>query len=737
MTGGGSPPRQSSSSPTRRGGLFALLLLLACGAGWWLWPDAPSAPTAPEPSPGRPLVVSAALPSGPAQAPRVSAADAGPSVFLRVVSAVDERPLAGAKVAVQRHHRFVHHPSPPVGLGVTDAEGFVRFEPSDQEDLQVSVRLPYFENHFGPFVPHTTVALQPLTPVRGIVLSSRRSPVAGARITTQEAPVLQTTSGADGRFTLALATWGVVAAEKDGALGVAVPLDPKNAGSEVEIVLGAAPKGSARVRGRDGVALEGVEVGLRCGAITQHQLTGGDGAWTFPLLEDLLCTVTFHKPGYVPVEVSGSFGRPWKDSVLSRGARLEGRVINPDGTPLAGAEMEIAGMSPSLRPPPVTTDDQGHFAFARLGFEQVLLWATLGERTTSVEVALPDGQRREVTVVLPPELIRVPLQVLNADDTVVDAFSAVATPVPEQGWVSRSEYGEVALCRGRFRIGVTADDGRTGELIVEVDPRPEMEPLLVKLPGKGPLHEDGEPRVEHVLQVRVRTPGGAPVEGASVSCLAGDGLTEEDLTGSDGTTTCRAHTTEEDWPLHVIATLGTAKGLTRATGKEPMVEVTLRPTRTLRGRILGQLPPAGLGVLYRSATQNGDVELKGNSFTIEGVDPVRTFVCVRHEEPPAPWEMIGCAVAENSDEVVITVGAPGHVELTVLDETGQPLEAPVFYVDRQRQEDAPALKGEARLEASPGTHVLVINVEGRRARYETFVTVRAGEVTRLGTVKLQ
>ena len=265
---------------------------------------------------------------------------------------------------------------------------------------------------------------------------------------------------------------------------------------------------------------------------------------------------------------------------------------------------------------------------------------------------------------------------------------------------------------------------------MDVNGKPDQPPVKVVLPGNGPPEEE-DPRELHTFQVRVRTPTGEPVEGAAVSCADGNGTT-----GADGTTSCVTRTSEQSWPVQIVATLGAAKGMTRATGQEPLVEVVVRAARTIRGRVVGPLPPSGLRLLYRSSTQDGEVELKGNAFVLENIDPMRTFVCVALQASRSA--VLGCAVAaENTDDVVITVGAPGSLEVTVLDEKGQPLEAPVFYVDRECQGTLEAPGGVAHLEVSPGSHVLVINVEGRRARYEALFTVKPGEVTRLGTVKLQ
>lgn len=100
--------------------------------------------------------------------------------------------------------------------------------------------------------------------------------------------------------------------------------------------------------------------------------------------------------------------------------------------------------------------------------------------------------------------------------------------------------------------------------------------------------------------------------------------------------------------------------------------------------------------------------------------------------------MLGCAIADTTtDDVVITVGAPGTLELAVLDGQGAPLSQPIFHVDRERRSALPGEGGLTRLPLPPGSHVLVVNAEGRRARYETVFIIEPEEVTRLGTILLQ
>jgi hypothetical protein len=714
----------------RRLALFVILFLGLAAAVTAAWLQAPSSPAASRTEPLVPAVNPGVVSGEPlpttVQAGAESA-DAGPAVTLQVLSSVDRRPLEGARVAVWKAQRFIMHHGPgPAGVGLTDASGTVRFTGLPEDELRVAVRLPYFEVLEAAFVPNGTVLLEPLAPVRGVVLNTNRTPAAGARVTTVEAPFVEATSGADGRFTLPWAASGVVVAEKDGLVGEGLYVAPHDAASELEIVLITAPS-HAKVVNREGSPLEGVEVELRIGPLVLHFLTGADGTWACPTLPQVNSTVRFQKEGYVPVEDPRYLGRAGQDTVLSRGARLEGRLVHPDGSPVPGATIDIAGMAPSKRPPPATTDAQGRFTFGGLGYASVVVWATLGEKDINVEVALADGQTTAVTLVFEPEVIPVELAVVNENGTAVELWNAAATPIPDPGWsIHGAHMGTLELPRGPYRVVVTALDGRSAE--VTLDAKPDQPPVQVVLAGTG---EPEDTRPLQTLNVRVRTPAGDPVEGAAVRCVDGSATT-----GADGTAACKVHVVEESWPVPIIAWLGSAKGMTRATGKEPVVEVVVRSIRTLRGRVLGQLPASGTRVVYRSATQEEEVELKGNSFAIEGVDPVRTFVCVVQSEAEHDV-VLGCAMADNTDDVVITVGAPGTLELAVLDENGEPLNKPIFYVDRLQKKGVPVEGGLLHLELPPGGHVLIINVEGRRARSETLFTIRPGEVTKLGTIRLQ
>lgn len=725
----------------RRLALLATVVL-GLAALWWLWPsDAPLPPATAGSETAAGAVdaadagtLSRAAEAAAAEAPQVP--DGG--AWLRVVSSTTGEPLAGASVTLTTgappgvkyhtgHTRLVDS-------AVTDEQGYAVFDDLTYPWLDASIsRLFYDEAHFR-FVPNTTRAIAPLPPWHGLVLDAHRRPVAGARVSSLEPPVVSTTSAEDGSFSLQVAVFDWLVGEKDGAVGTSVFLNRQSIDGHVEIVLGEAEKQSARVTDRAGKPLADVEVGFTMGSITLHQRTGGDGLWFWPALKNAKATATFLKAGYIGQKHEGSLysRRPFADVVLSRGATVEGTVVNPDKSPVTGARVWLFGSSPSPLPEAVETDARGRFAIAGVGAESLSVIASLGERRGEAPVEVADAARTHVTVVLAPELTDVPLEVLEVDGGTVEDVEAVATPVPDTGWKSALSSGELALCRGRFRLQVTAGDGREAELTVDVDPREGMPPLRVVLPPLPP-EVDEEPRTATPLKVRVRTPEGHPVAGAEVTCVDGSAVTN-----AEGLAELEANLRDRDWPLHVSATLGEATGLARPTSAASVIDVTLRPRRTLRGRVLGQLPTGGeLVVTYRSGTQNDTAPLVGNAFAIEGVDAIRTFVCVRHDVGPMTVKELGCAVVEGAEEAVIEVGPPGAVELTAVDAAGKPIAEPLVYIDRMGRAFTETPDGKLHLEVSPGSHVIVLNATASRARFEARFNVRPGATTQLGVAQLR
>lgn len=724
----------------RLGAVLLLLLGLALGGWWWLAPasatseppgtGATTAPDAVAPAPPPPT--SRAVPLAEAAAP----SDGGVAV-IEVVSAEDGQPLPGASVAVRsasapRHWHF-RHGGPRGFTGESDARGRVEVPPQSGDDLILFVVLDYYVPYLGPYVPGTQVVLERLPPAQGRVLNERGQPVEGAMVTSTVHERVATRSAADGSFSLSLPRAARLLAEKDGAVAVSPPARDDDSPQPLVLVLAAPTQRAGRVIGRDGSPLAGVTVTAAVRAVSWVQSTGDDGAFRVPELPGVPVALSFAKPGYVTVEEPELLPLTG-EVVLSRPARLEGQLVDQGGRPLADHEVHLLDPVARFQLEETSTDAEGRFAFEDLGEPEVVLHAmTEALEQTELAVQVPEGETTRVTLALRPELQPVPVEYVSSQQVEVTGCETVATPVPPSGWSSRADLGsDLELRRGRYDFVVRCIDGRGAHEVLDVQPRPDMAPLrFVVASDAGEVFEDELP-LEPVL-VRVVTPTGQPVEGADVECYTARGVT-----GPDGRFRCEVRAGDGIWPLHVHATKGDARGLARATGKEPEVQVVLRSSVTLRGRIDGALPPGRLIVSTRSAADTGSQPFSGNTFALEGRPAIRTFVCVeRVVEGRSPTtETLGCAVSENGDEVVIRIGAPGRLTFSALGADGKPQPYPVVYVDRVRQ-DVEAPLGEVTLEVPAGEHVLVLNTEDSRARHETRFTVRPGEVTALGGLKLE
>jgi Carboxypeptidase regulatory-like domain len=729
----------------RRVTLVAAATTLVGLAGWWLWPeDAPPAARAPLRA-GSVLAVPAGErvptdvlePGAPPEdeEPLEPPEPPPPPMRVLVLRQHDGLPLPGAQVLLSDHLRFTHfhHHAPrwrAHALTGVDGVAVLELKQAPPEDAKVNVTLLGYGSKLQPLKDGMTVVLEPLPPLDGRVVDAAGEPVPRARVTTM-LHKLTTTSDASGRFRLAAPESEVVYAEKDGAWGKALWHDEK----EKEVVVSLSPPDVLRrVVDTAGKPLAGVAVDFALGAFPVHVVTAGDGTWGMSKVGASV-KVTFSRSGYGTQEQNISFNaRPW-NVTMTRAARVEGVVVDGDGRPVVGAAvtaMDSAARAVQLK---TVSGPGGAFAVDGLGATRIDVLAALGEATGESTVEVPEGGAGKVKVVLRPELVDVELEVVDSTGAQVESYdySAVATPLPERGWTTKSELGRLPLAKGRFQIDVTADNGAKGSVTLEVDPTEDMPPIKVTLDGPvESLDEDAAPT--HTLRVRVKGPTGVPVGGAEVECFNGGGVT-----ANDGTLECKFTPNENAWPLQVRARKGTESGMTRAFNTESELEVVIRAARTIRGRIEGPLPPGKCKMLVNSATERAEEPVAGRTFALENRSPVRTFLCLEcyGELESDGASRLGCAVAEPAqDEVVVQAGAPGALVLKVLDSAGHQVEEPIFYVDRTTTPSEQ--KGEQHtLGVVPGNHVLVVNIEGKRERAEVLFSIRPGEATQLGTVQLR
>lgn len=732
-------------------GLAAALGLVA----WLAWPG-DSAPPPAEASRS-----AAPRPRGEVGAPRSGSAaplegepapeGKGPPHPLTVIDAATGKPLAGVLVQLKlppetTGRYFHHHPRERlVAQATTDASGVANLR-SDAalQSARVAAYKDFYEYGDEPFAEGMTVALEPLPKLRGRVVNERGLPEAGARVSTTRHKLTATSDG-EGRFELDAPETEWLYAEKDGALAHGAWVENKHQEVVLTLVGATVPR---RVVDTAGQPLDKVSIDFRLGALEVHRETGPDGIWQMAKV-DARPDIVFKKAGYATHHETmfDLDGRP-KNVMLSRAGRVLGLVVRPDGTPVPGVEIHgFDRMRPWGHREPLRTGADGRFVREDVEFSDLHLTAVLGEEEARFDRTIAEGQTLEVKLVLRPRPVTVALEVVDAAGKEVPGFlwKAVATPAGGAGERFESDLGELELPRGRYRVAVTARGGAKGEaeLAVEAaDPEPlrvtldaAVDPQLLAEPGEeGELDGLEEEPPTHSLKVRVTGPTGVPVGNVEVSCLYDQGLTRE-----DGVYECKFTPNENSWPLQVRAAKGSESGMTRAFGKETEVVVVLRSARDIKVRFEGALPQRPCKLTVNSPTEADELEVTGNPMVLPSRSTVRAFLCLecKGELESDGVVRLGCAVAEGGQgEVVVPLGAPGTLTVKVLDSTGLAVEDPIFYIDRQGF-DPPAPGGEARVPVVPGTHVLVINVRGKRERAELPFTIRSGETTALGTVQLK
>jgi protocatechuate 3,4-dioxygenase beta subunit len=293
-----------------------------------------------------------------------------------------ERPVAGATVTLEsapargeRRMRFPGDPEPPRFTAASDARG--RFEitglPAGRYDLTAEARgfaprqVPGIEVAGGEGEQALgTIVLAPGTALEGQVVDPRGQPIADAGVWVtaagargpwrgffrqEEEPDAR--SGLDGWFRVADLAPGqavdlqVVRRGYGGAEvpGVVPPAEP------VTVTLQPAVRVSGRVVDPDAKPIAGAEVGLMAerqrGAFSGTSFAGrtssdDEGRFLFTDVDPGTLRVSARAVGRQPAELTGVQAVAGKDVadlelVLAPGAAVEGRVVDGEGRPVAGA----------------------------------------------------------------------------------------------------------------------------------------------------------------------------------------------------------------------------------------------------------------------------------------------------------------------------------------------------------------------------------------------------------------
>lgn len=695
------------------------------------WPDDPGV------DPGGPLAESpAAEPrsyvneNGEA-APRPTSADAGRGVT-RVRLMGPDGPVTKAVANLFLASGWSHHGRRlPSARGEPDADGWVVFSkaPAPADAPKLHVYAPFFAFFEAPFIDGATVTLTALPPMRGRVLMPDKSPAAGAVVGNEDEPLVKTVADARGAFTLATPYRGSLIADRDG-LSARLDRAPAD-GVEIELILAAGPQAQGQVVGRDTKPIPGVAIEIRAGALSRATQTGPDGRWSSPMFGGARCTVTFTKDGYQPVvneSVSTGAEYSLEQVVMSRPSIVTGTLVTADGRPVPDTVV-TSNVSADA-----TTDADGRFTFEDVGYAEVILEAEVEEGGLARKhVAVPEGTTVEVTLMVPPVLIQVPLDVVDVTGEPNSAWDAVATPVPAKGWESHASYGAgdgIGLTQGRFQISVRDEERElSGGTTVDVSPAVDKRPIHIVLigadGGRGKrLPTDRDPIAR--VKVQVVTEAGGAALTAEVEC---GGSTARAL--GNGEFECPFYE-DEAGAIVVTAEVDDARAAAHVTIDQKLVKLTLRPARIIRGTIVGTVP-TGAYLEINSAAEMDEVPISSNTFLLEGRPALRTAVCL-----VSGGVSKGCALAGATGDVVLEIpmGDPQPVTLTVVDEKGKPVANPILYIDRRgSRPEAP--EGKASVPVVPGTHVLVVNAEGSKARAELQFAVKPGAPVDLGTIRLK
>ena len=203
-------------------------------------------------------------------------------------------------------------------------------------------------------------------------------------------------------------------------------------------------------------------------------------------------------------------GEAHVDVVMREGGSLEGRVLDAHDRPAPHARVMVAAVLGNLERATQTADD-GSFAFSALP-EAVILTASAGpddEPDARLSIAVPEGGRKDVTIVLPEPRAALPVSVVDERGWPVDAAQVTASSLSPDAWLRATTFtdghGEASIRKARglaLRVEVRA---------------PSHAPRIVTADGTEDALKIDLMAAEHATGEVLAERGGDPIAGAAIT----------------------------------------------------------------------------------------------------------------------------------------------------------------------------------------------------------------------------
>jgi hypothetical protein len=335
--------------------------------------------------------------------------------------------------------------------------------------------------------PETRVALVRAGTLSGRVVDARGRPIDGATIAVVGTDALGQPIFDDPRRA------GFQAAHFEAMLAGPAPLLP---GGELGVIPGPVPPipnaGSVAAIAR-APSTSGTGPGTRNAVPVESEpwVTRADGTFRASPASPGRVRIVVRHPQYVEAQSDlvtlAPGGEAHVDLVMREGGSLEGRVLDAHDRPVEHARVVVMAAHGDLERATRTASD-GSFAFAALPLD-VIVTASAGDDEqpdARLAVAVPEGGRREVTIVLPEPRAALPVRIVDDRGFPIDAAQVGASSLSPGASLRTTAFtdvhGEASLPRARglaLRVEVRAPsraprivttDGTEETLRVELTP---------------------------------------------------------------------------------------------------------------------------------------------------------------------------------------------------------------------------------------------------------------------------